>query len=118
MTIVKTLTVAVFLASVITGCATPRLVGKGRIVEVAAIEEATLQQRRSDMALAPIPLPYFTPVATPWRLYTVRLLDGRDVKARAEGQLLIGTCVTLHEVAEPPLNTEDFVVRLTPSDSC
>lgn len=118
MTLLKTLTVAFLLASLITGCATPRLVGKGRILEVAALEEATPQQRRNDMALGPIPLPYFTPVATPWRLYTVRLLDGRDVKARAEGQLLIGTCVTLHEVAEPQLNTEDFVVGLTPSNGC
>lgn len=121
----KTLATVVLLATLVSGCATavpPKLIGKGRVLEVVALNEATLQRHRVNVAVAfVIPIPSSTPVATPWRLYTVRLLDGTEVKKVAEGQLLIGTCVTLREQAASTrlVATADHeIATISPSEGC
>lgn len=121
----KTFATVVLLTTLVSGCATavpPKLIGKGRVLEVVALNEATLQRHRVNVAVAfVIPIPSSTPVATPWRLYTVRLLDGTEVKKVAEGQLLIGTCVTLREQAAPAhvvTKADHEIATISPSEGC
>jgi hypothetical protein len=119
------MSIAILLACVSAGCAAPpppREIGKGRILEVVPLAEPTFQGRRVDIAVAVfIPIPSISPVATPWRIYTVRLLDGFEVRMAAEGQLLIGSCVVLHDLEGPPrvkVEAGYMVGRISPSQGC